>query len=589
MTPSRVARTSLVVIALTSALSLAQSSTSNGLDLQRYAPGPGVNDVLSTMSARTGGHLRWQAGVSLDYAHAPLALYNSATGEKVQDVVGNQTTLNVMGALGITRYLELGVALPIVFQPNSSGNLGVPVTATGLGDLRVTPKVMLFGNENVALGIGATVQMPTAGGSSFRGSSGFGVLPRAMLEVRGGIVRWLVDAGVNFKPTQTLLNVTAGNEFAFATALEFNLSKQWALQATGFGALGLQASQSEEFALEALAAVQFKPVEIFAIRLGGGPGLSRGFGTPTFRLLLTAAFTAPEGKDTDGDGIDDKLDQCISEPEDKDGFQDADGCPDIDDDQDGVIDRDDQCKTEKETKNGYQDEDGCPDQVPDADGDGIVDAKDACPKDPEDKDGFEDEDGCPDLDDDADGIPDTVDQCKTEKEIYNKFKDEDGCADTVPDTDKDGFTDDVDQCPNEPETFNGNKDDDGCPDEGKSKVVIVGSNIKILEKVFFATGKDAVLERSFGLLRQVAAVLKAHQELKHVRVEGHTDNVGKPEKNLDLSQRRAANVRSFLIKEGIDGERLQAVGYGQEKPVDNNKTASGRENNRRVEFVILEQ
>jgi OmpA-OmpF porin, OOP family len=99
-------------------------------------------------------------------------------------------------------------------------------------------------------------------------------------------------------------------------------------------------------------------------------------------------------KDSDGDGIPDDQDKCPNEPEDKDGFQDADGCPDPDNDGDGIPDAQDKCPNEPEDKDGFQDADGCPD--PDNDGDGVPDAQDKCPTEPETKNGYQDEDGCPD-------------------------------------------------------------------------------------------------------------------------------------------------------------------------------------------------
>ncbi|MEW5855570.1 MAG: OmpA family protein, partial [Myxococcota bacterium] len=152
--------------------------------------------------------------------------------------------------------------------------------------------------------------------------------------------------------------------------------------------------------------------------------------------------------------------------------------------------------------------------------------------------------------------------------------------------DQDGFLDAQDKCPNEPETINNNEDDDGCPDQGKTLVKLETERIVILEKVFFDTNKDTIQPRSYPLLDQVAQVLKTHPELR-VRVEGHTDSQGKPEANLDLSDRRANAVRTYLIGKGVDAQRLEARGYGQTRPVDTNKTSRGRENNRRVEFVVL--
>ena len=90
--------------------------------------------------------------------------------------------------------------------------------------------------------------------------------------------------------------------------------------------------------------------------------------------------------DADGDGILDNVDKCPHEAEDKDGFQDEDGCPDPDNDGDGILDVDDKCPNEPEDHDGFADDDGCPD--PDNDGDGLYDALDQCPNEAEDKDGF---------------------------------------------------------------------------------------------------------------------------------------------------------------------------------------------------------
>jgi OmpA-OmpF porin, OOP family len=98
--------------------------------------------------------------------------------------------------------------------------------------------------------------------------------------------------------------------------------------------------------------------------------------------------------DTDGDGLMDNVDKCPNEAEDKDGFQDDDGCPEADNDKDGIPDAADKCPNEPEDKDGFQDDDGCPD--PDNDGDGVPDASDKCVDQPETKNGYQDEDGCPD-------------------------------------------------------------------------------------------------------------------------------------------------------------------------------------------------
>src|SRR5439155_9779307 len=102
--------------------------------------------------------------------------------------------------------------------------------------------------------------------------------------------------------------------------------------------------------------------------------------------------------------------------------------PNGDDDLDGVPNRLDRCPNEPEDRDAFQDDDGCPD--PDNDGDGIPDTVDRCPNDPEDFDGYEDSDGCPDLDNDGDGIPDAIDHCPNEPETRNGIDDDDGCPDS---------------------------------------------------------------------------------------------------------------------------------------------------------------
>ena len=184
----------------------------------------------------------------------------------------------------------------------------------------------------------------------------------------------------------------------------------------------------------------------------------------------------------------------------------------------------------------------------DTDGDGIPDTLDKCPNQPEDKDGFEDEDGCPDLDNDKDGIPDTSDLC-----------------------------------PNEP----GPPEERGCPKK-YSLVSVTQEKIELHQAVFFATAKSTIMPQSFALLNEVADVLKSRSTMQ-VRVEGHTDSRGKRAANMLLSQGRANAVKTYLVDHGIDASRMVSIGFGPDQPIETNRTAAGREKNRRVEFVILQQ
>jgi outer membrane protein OmpA-like peptidoglycan-associated protein len=220
------------------------------------------------------------------------------------------------------------------------------------------------------------------------------------------------------------------------------------------------------------------------------------------------------------------------------------GCPVLDRDGDGVPDDQDACPAEAGPASNV----GCP--VRDRDGDGIPDEKDRCPDEPEDQDGFQDQDGCPDLDNDDDGLPD-----------------------------------DRDLCPNEP----GPAETKGCPRKFKL-IVVTRGRIEIKKQIKFATGSARIIGvESERVLDEVALALADNRNLKKLRIEGHTDSVGDDGYNLKLSQNRANAVMSALLKRKTDPGRLEAVGFGETRPIGTNSTAAGRAENRRTEFNILEQ
>jgi outer membrane protein OmpA-like peptidoglycan-associated protein len=288
--------------------------------------------------------------------------------------------------------------------------------------------------------------------------------------------------------------------------------------------------------------------------------------------------------DSDKDGIIDSKDQCPHDPEDIDGFEDENGCPDFDNDKDGIPDSLDKCPNVPEDKDGFQDQDGCPDY--DNDLDGIVDSVDKCPNLAEDKDNFQDKDGCPDVDNDFDGIPDSLDKCPNVPEDIDGFEDLDGCPDY--DNDHDGIPDTLDKCPNEPETYNGYKDDDGCPDtvpQPTAKEIQI-LNTK-LRDINFKTGSAELLPISFASLDYIVGFLKQYANLRY-EIQGHTDNQGGDDYNLLLSAARAGTVRAYLLSKGIPDSSLIAIGYGKTRPIADNKTSAGRALNRRVEFKFIE-
>jgi outer membrane protein OmpA-like peptidoglycan-associated protein len=234
--------------------------------------------------------------------------------------------------------------------------------------------------------------------------------------------------------------------------------------------------------------------------------------------------------------------------------------PPKDRDGDGVLDVDDKCPDVA----GLASLQGCPDR----DGDGITDAEDKCPDVP----GFARYQGCPIPDTDKDGINDELDKCPTVPGVA-RYQ---GCP--IPDTDGDGVNDEEDKCINE----KGPASNYGCP--VISEEIIKRVNLAA-KNVFFATASDKLLAQSNKRLNDVVTILNENPSFK-VQIDGHTDDQGKDEYNMDLSNRRAASVKAYLVSKGIAEGRLTSAGFGETKPVADNKTAKGRAQNRRVEMTL---
>ncbi|MDP4207326.1 MAG: thrombospondin type 3 repeat-containing protein [Bacteroidota bacterium] len=307
---------------------------------------------------------------------------------------------------------------------------------------------------------------------------------------------------------------------------------------------------------------------------------------------LGVVFNFGKSKDSDGDGVSDKMDKCPNTPA---GVKvDKNGCP-FDSDGDGVPDYLDKCPNtpagEKVDSNGCSmdsDGDGVPDSMDkcpntpagvkvdangcplDSDGDGVADYMDKCPNTPA---GVKvDKNGCP-LDSDGDGVADYLDKCPDTPAGVKV--DKDGCP---IDTDGDGVPDYLDKCP----TVKGTKENKGCPEvKAEAKKVFE----RALQGIQFETGKDVIKKTSNSILDDVVNILKQNPEYNLI-INGHTDNVGADDKNMTLSENRAQAVKKYLVSKGIAESRLKAKGYGATMPVADNKTAEGRAKNRRVEFKV---
>jgi OOP family OmpA-OmpF porin len=260
------------------------------------------------------------------------------------------------------------------------------------------------------------------------------------------------------------------------------------------------------------------------------------------------------GTDTDGDGIYDQDDACPEEA----GLAIFNGCPDSDND--GIQDSKDDCPNTA----GLAEFNGCPD----GDGDGVMDKDDKCPT----VAGLKALMGCPDSD--GDGVADGGDNCPNEAGPAAN----NGCP--WPDTDGDTVLDKDDKCPTE---F-GEVALDGCPRQAPTAAVMKTLN-DYAKTILFDTGKDSIKAASEAVLVNITAILKEYPNSKF-HLDGHTDSTGAAKSNQVLSERRANSVRDFLIANGIEADRLTSAGYGEDKPIDNNKTRTGRKNNRRVEVIL---
>jgi outer membrane protein OmpA-like peptidoglycan-associated protein len=533
----------------------------------------------------------YRAAVTFHFQRDPLVLVEN--GKRVGSVVSSRIGLHLSAAFTITDWLDVSVQFPIVLSQSGSdlSSRGYAPVFAGVAAAtpwiaaRVAPWQERRGDA-LDVSFGVALGLPVGSEAAFTKDSTVSAIPSVAAGKKlgsffrlGGSVGVLFRGARTLSPSATTVNDEVGSLLmpalilsTLGDGLRGEVSTRVDVPFTRSG-LGTEVNLGLRYPL-------FKMLEVYAV---GGTGYGTFPGTPTFRVLAGLALApVPEVRQTprcvegqsyelaacpdldlDGDGVMNGRDTCPSVA----GLASRAGCPDVDTDADGIFDSVDACPTVSGVK-PYR---GCP--VPDADKDGIVDDADTCPT----IAGLKQYGGCPVPDADRDGVLDQVDACPTVPGVLSQK----GCPEV--DTDADGVMDPVDAC----RTVPGVKENDGCPAAKKLLVVISKDRIIIREKVNFATGKSNILPKSFPLLDQVFQVLKDHPEVERVSIEGHTDGNGARSMNVKLSEARAESVRQWLLKKGIDPGRVTSKGFGPDRPIDSNDTEAGREQNRRVEFLIV--
>jgi outer membrane protein OmpA-like peptidoglycan-associated protein len=484
----------------------AQMPPTDGLDVQVFRPAVGGDNYVSIYGAAVPGHLGFGAGLLASYASKPFVLYTSQGGDPVDGaqtaLVKNFLTTEFYGYLGVTEYLSIGLSMPLALYMSGevptdpvvdSDRQDLDTFAWGDAALHVKGNFYTLKAAGLSFGAVLSVTVPTGKyAKNFFGKKNVGFVPRAIVEFSHSIVSAAVNLGAVLRAQPVrFYNETfeIGQQFLYGAAVGVEVYDDISVLAEMQGRTAFDAVDTSP--LEAGGAIRWDFYRGFGVDVGGSAGVLAGIGAPVYRVYLGFRWS-PTFKDSDGDGVADDEDKCPGQKEDRDGFMDGDGCPDLDNDRDAVPDNRDKCPRTPEDFDGYQDNDGCPDA--DNDGDKICDAntaiqqhlakyknictgKDNCPM----HRGPADQKGCPAdmLDTDEDGVPDARDGCVEKAEDRDGFKDDDGCPD--PDNDGDGVCDPndaiqsdlaafakvckgKDSCPAAAEDKDGHKDDDGCPD-----------------------------------------------------------------------------------------------------------------------------
>ncbi len=497
------------------------------LNTKSYTPSPFTHGILSTHGGEIMDFLEMNIGLSFMYSYKPLVLeFTDTTGTTTRNILEHKFEADLAFAVGLWKYIDIAMNLPINLYHGGEGLYEAKMHAAGVGDMAFFPRVgYTFEKDKVSIAFIPEVTIPT--GRQVDRLMGYATatfVPTFAVSAVLGDFGIATDLFYRLMDKRELADLTAGDEIGLKLAGRYTPIDPLDIEAeiiartvaTDFF------SASNAIFVDGNVGVQYRFPQVPGLMLHGGAGwgMTQGYGLPVVRVFTGLVYDLPAADD---------------EPE-------------------PVAPPPPAPEPKPEPAPAPPPPPPAPEPPKDTDKDGLLDPDDKCPDEPEDKDQFEDTDGCPD-----------------------------------PDNDKDTVLDEKDSCPNEEETLNGFMDEDGCPDKAPEKelekIVVTEKEIEIKDQVLFALNRADISSKSFAMLDEIASVLIANPKIK-IKIEGHTDNLGKPASNKKLSQDRADSVRSYLIRKGVAADRLTAEGFGQERPIADNATKTGREANRRVEFHI---
>jgi outer membrane protein OmpA-like peptidoglycan-associated protein len=361
-----------LVLALLLTLISAARAQQQGFEGERLAPAAGAAGGLFVERPVVPFHLGWGFGFFLHFADDAVVVRDAA-GTMTGIPLDGALSADLLASLGLFDFLELAVHLPL--RAYYTGDASAPplLAARGLGDLRLVPKVTVGRGGDASsgwvLGAAIPVTLPTGDDLALRGSSGVTVEPRLLFGFYAGRMEVVANGGFRVRRDA---GYSPGNELTFGLAgtytlpaahdlfdLHAEIAGGWLPAVAGGRAL-------LDLPLEAVGGLIARPHPRWSLYGVGGLGITNGLAVPDFRALAGVRFAVDlPGKggqrDSDADGLGDSVDRCPQEAEDRDGFEDQDGCAEPDNDKDGIADDDDECPEDAEEPGG--DRDGCPDKA----------------------------------------------------------------------------------------------------------------------------------------------------------------------------------------------------------------------------------